>query len=214
MLRRSLLVPWLFVSWMVCNAQQQTVYTYQQLSNVYYAAQKDSLKRAWVCPDVYPERAVQKKFREIWDGRTEFLTSAIEKQHFLYEPEVYDYLQGIIDQIMAANPQRFSARPLLLIDRSSSANAYALGNNVLVVNLGLICFSQTREELALAIAHELSHNLLHHPENGMKEMAEWLKSDEYKNSLKEVLDSKYGRYSRLKKVFQGYSFSRRIVLSG
>jgi hypothetical protein len=206
--RRSLLVPCLFVSWMVCNAQQQPVYTYQQLSNLYYATQKDSLKKAWVCPDVYPERAVQKKFREIWDGRTEFLTSAIEKQHFLYEPEVYDYLQGIINQIMAANPQRFSARPLLLIDRSSSANAYALGNNVLVVNLGLICYSQTREELALAIAHELSHNLLHHPENGMKEMAEWLKSDDYKNSLKEVLDSKYGRYSRLKKVFQGYGFSR------
>jgi Peptidase family M48 len=206
--RQILIATWFCVSWLICTAQQQGVYTYQQLSNVYYAAQKDSLKKAWVCPDAYLDRAVQKKFREIWDERTEFLTAAIEKQHFLYEPEVYSYLQAIVDQIMAASPQRFSAKPLLLIDRSPDVNAYALGSNVLVVNLGLICFSQTREELALALAHELSHNLLTHPENGMREMAEWLKSDDYKNSLKEVLDSKYGRYSRLRKVFEGYSFSR------
>jgi hypothetical protein len=206
--RHVLTIPFLCLSWFAGTAQQQSIYTYQQLSNTYYSSQKDSLKKAWVCPDVYSDRAVQKQLREIWDDRTTFLISAIEKQHFLYEPEVYNYLQSIIDQLIAANPQRFHARPLLLIDRSPVANAYALGNNVLVVNLGLICFVQTREELALALAHELSHNLLSHPENGMKEMAEWLKSDQYKNSMKDVLDSKYGRYSRLKKVFEGYSFSR------
>jgi Zn-dependent protease with chaperone function len=178
-------------------ALAQPLYTYQELSNIYYAPQKDSLKKAWVCPEAFSERAVQKKFREIWDNRTDFMISAIEKQHFVYEPETYGYLQGIINQLIAANTSRFNARPLLLIDRSPVANAYALGSNILVVNLGLICFCQTREELALAIAHELSHNLMKHPENAMQEMAALLASDEYKNSLKEVLDSKYERYSRL-----------------
>ena len=208
MLRAALVLILLCLSWSIVRAQSQSLYTYQQLSNTYYAAQRDSLKKAWVCPHVSDDRNVQKQFRELWEERTNFLAGAMEKQHFIYDPQLDRYLQDIIGQIIAANPQRFSARPLLLIDRSSIANAYALGSDVLVINLGLICFCRTREELALSIAHELSHNIQHHPENGMKETAQWLASDEYKDSLKAVLDSKYERYSRLKKVFQIYRFSR------
>jgi len=208
MLRAALVLPVLFLSWSFVRAQNQPLYTFQQLSDTYYAAQKGSLKKAWICPDVSTDRSVQKKFKELWDERTGFVVTAIEKQHFIYEPGLYQYLQSIIDGLIAANPQRFSSRPLLLIDRSPVANAYALGSNVLVVNLGLIYFVQTREELSLTIAHELSHNILHHPENGMRETAEWLTSDEYKNSMKAVLDSKYERFSRLKKVAQVYGFSR------
>ncbi|HXB08644.1 MAG TPA: M48 family metalloprotease [Puia sp.] len=208
MLRIVLTLLLLSLSWSPVRAQNPPLYTYQQLSGTYFAAQKDSLKKAWTCPTVSSDRGVQRKFREIWDERTSFLVAAIEKQHFLYEPELYQYLQAIIDQLIAANPQYFSARPFLLVDRSSVANAYALGSNVLVMNLGLIRFVGTREELALSIAHELSHNIQHHPENAMKETAEWLESAEYKNSLKAVLDSKYERYSRLKQVFQVYRFSR------
>lgn len=208
MLRAALVVlvfcfPPLFI-----QAQVQSLYTYQQLSGTYYAAQRDSLKKAWVCPEISTDRTVQKKFKELWDDRTSFLVESIDKQHFIYDPGLYGYLQGIINQILAASPQRFSGKPLLLIDRSSVVNAYALGSNVLIVNLGLICFAQTREELALSIAHELSHNILHHPENAMRETAEWLMSDEYKRSMKEIEESKYERYTRLKKVFQVYSFSR------
>jgi Zn-dependent protease with chaperone function len=207
-MRRTIALLVFCLSWSISQSQNQSLYTYQQLSGSYYAAQKDSLKKAWVCPDVSNDRGVQKKFRELWDERTNFLVSAIDKQHFIYEPELARYLQGIIDQIIAANPQRFTNRPLLFMDRSAIANAYALGSNVLVVNMGLIFFCRTREELALSIAHELSHNILRHPENAMKESAEWLESDEYKNSLKAVLDSKYGRYSRLKEVLKVYRFSR------
>jgi len=206
--RTALVLLMLCLSWSLLHAQSPALYTYQQLSNTYYATQRDSLKKAWVCPEVSTDRNIQKKFKEIWEERTNFLVSAIEKQHFIYDPELVHYLQGIIDQLIAANPQRFRARPFLLIDRSSVVNAYALGSDVLVINLGLICFCRSREELALSIAHELSHNIRNHPENAMKETAEWLESDEYKKSLKSVLDSKYERYSRLKKVFQVYRFSR------
>lgn len=60
----------------------------------------------------------------------------------------------------------------------------------------------------MVIAHELSHNILSHADNSMKERAEWFTSKEYENSLNAVLDSKYERYTRLKKLFEGYSFDR------
>lgn len=190
------------------NAQTKTLYNYQDLSHIFYQKQKDSLQKAWVCPSAYKEKETQKKYKEFWEERTDFVTSAIAKDDYVHDSEVYDYIDNIIAQITQANKQMIPVKPFLLIDRSSSVNAYAMGNNVISVNLGLIVFAQSREELSLVIAHELSHNILSHAENAMKQRAEWLTSDEYKKSLTAVLDSKYERLSRLRKVLENYSFSR------
>lgn len=191
-------------------AQAQTISlnNFQELSHSFYEKQKDSLKKAWACPSIFKEKETQKKYKEIWEGRTDFITGVIAEDNFVYDKVVFEYVESIVQQIVQANGQMVRTKPFLLIDRSSSVNAYAIGGNIIAVNLGLISFSRTREELALAIAHELSHNILEHPENAMKQKAEWLTSDEYKESLDAILDSKYQRLSRLKNVFSGYSFSR------
>jgi hypothetical protein len=190
------------------QAQTKTLYNYQELSHLYYEKQKDSLKRAWACPVLYKDKATQKKYKEFWDDRTAFITEAISHDSYVHEKDVVNYIEGIIDQLVQANKQLLPVRPFLLIDRSPSVNAYSIGENIIAVNLGLISFAQTREELALVIAHELSHNILQHTDNAMKQKAEWLTSEEYKKSLDAVLDSKYERLSRLKKVLEGYSFNR------
>jgi len=189
-------------------AQTKGLYDYQDLSKFFYQKQKDSLRKAWVCPSIYKDKTTQKKYKEIWDQRTDFIISAIENDAYVHDKEVYGYVDGIVDQIMQANRKSIPVKPFLLIDRSSSVNAYAIGNNILAVNLGLIAFVNSKEELALAIAHELSHNVLAHAENAMKQRAEWLTSDEYNKSLNAVLDSKYERLSRLKKVLENFTFDR------
>jgi hypothetical protein len=190
------------------KAQPTSLYSYQDLSHFYYAKQRDSLKKAWDCPNSFKDRAAQKKYKEIWDSRTEGILGAINNDDYVHDNEVYTYVDGIVSQITEANRQLVPEKPFLLLDRSSSVNAYAVGGNLLAVNLGIIAFSTSREELALAIAHEMSHNILHHVENAMYQKAEWLSSDEYNQSLHAVLDSKYERLSRLKKVLEGYTFSR------
>jgi Zn-dependent protease with chaperone function len=190
------------------NAQQKNLYSYQELSHFYYQKQKDSLKKTWDCPTIYKDKETQRKYKEMWDSRTAFIADAIAGDHYVRDAEVYNYVQEIISQIVTANKETISVKPFLLIDRSASVNAYAVGGNIIAVNLGLISFSQSREELALAIAHELSHNVLNHSENAMKQRAEMLTSDEYKKSLNAVLDSKYERVTRLRKVLENYSFNR------
>ena len=189
-------------------AQDNGLYTYQDLSHIYYARAKDSLRKAWTCPPLFKDKTTQKKYKEIWDGRTEMITDNINTDDYVHDKEVYSYIESIVHQIADANHQLVPERPLLLIDRSPAVNAYSIGGNVIAVNLGLITFAESREELALAIAHEMSHNILHHAENAMQQKAEWLCSDEYRQSLNAVLDSKYERLSRLRKVFEDYSFSR------
>ena len=190
------------------KAQNSYLYNYQQLSHLYYSSQKDSIKKAWTCPSAFSNKTTQKKYKEIWDSRTDFLVEAIDNDNFVRDQQVYNYIDGIVSQIARSNKELVPVKPLLLIDRSEGVNAYALGGNVISVNLGLISFSQSREELALAIAHELSHNILQHAENAMKQRADWLTSEEYKNSLNDILDSKYERLTRLKKVLETYSFAR------
>jgi hypothetical protein len=207
-LYRSILALTLVVLCAGAHAQVKSLYSYQELSHLYYEKQKDSLKKAWACPDAFKEKATQKKYREIWDQRTEEVTGAISHDDYVHDKEVYAYLEDILRQLIDANKQLMPVKPLLLIDRSPAVNAYATGGNVLAINLGLIAYATTREELALIIAHEMSHNILRHIENAMFTQAEWLGSDEYKKSLNAVLDSKYERYSRLKKVVEGYRFSR------
>ncbi|WP_261387630.1 M48 family metalloprotease [Chitinophaga pinensis] len=117
-------------------------------------------------------------------------------------------MYSIVADLCKGNKGYLPAQPFLVLDRSPSINAYAVGSNVIAVNLGLIQFAQTKEELVLTLAHELSHNILLHAENSMKKRAEWLTSNEYKQSMDEVLDSKYERLTRLKKVFENFSFDR------
>jgi hypothetical protein len=208
MIRKIQLSALLFLAGSGLHAQESGLYTYQDLSHIYYARQKDSLKKSWSCPPEFKDKNTQKKYKDIWDERTESVTAAFSNDDYVHDKEVFNYIDDIVRQISEANHALLPEKPLVLIDRSPSVNAYAMGGNILAVNLGLITFSHTREELALVIAHELSHNILRHYENAMREKAEWLSSDEYRQSLNAVMDSKYERLSRLKKVIEGYSFSR------
>src|ERR1700754_2045179 len=123
------------------NAQIKNLYNYQDLSHLYYEKQKDSLKKAWACPDAFKEKAAQKKYKEIWDQRTEEVTGAIAHDDYVHDKEVYGYIEDILRQLTDANKQLVPVQPFLLIDRSPAVNAYASGSNVLSVNLGLIAYA-------------------------------------------------------------------------
>jgi len=183
-------------------------YDYAALSHLGAVKLRDSLRKNWVAPTVYKDKETQKKFKEFWDSRTDFVATAITNKNFIQEKETFQYVENIVSQLQKANPILIKQKPILLIDRSGAVNAYSMGSHLIAVNLGLIAFSSSREELALVMAHELAHDILNHAENSMKERAEWLTSDEYKKSLNQVLDSKYERYSRLKKLMEGYTFNR------
>jgi hypothetical protein len=190
------------------RAQVSNPYEYAMLSHKAYANLRDSLKKNWVAPAQYKDKETQKKFREIWEERTDFIVSAINDKDFVREEALYQYLDGLLQQLQNSNKLLIPRKPVLLIDRSSAVNAYSMGGGLIAVNLGLITFAGSREEIALVLAHELAHDVLDHANRSMRERAEWLTSDEYKKSLNEVLDSRYERYTRLKKVMENFTFNR------
>ncbi len=84
---------------------------------------------------------------------------------YLDDPVLVDYLQAIWKPLLAAGRARGDVPPELserlawelLINRVKDVNAFALPGGYMGVNLGLIAVTETPEELASVLAHEMSH---------------------------------------------------------
>jgi hypothetical protein len=166
------------------------------------------LKKNWVCPSLFQNKTTQSKFKEFWDSRTDFVIQSMAANEYIKDDAILSYVGDIVKDIAKTNPDYIKGLPSLLIDRNEKVNAYSVGNNLIIINAGMIAFCQSREELALAIAHELAHEYLQHSVNSMKESATLVTSENYKKSLESILDSEYERLTKLKKVMTSYSFNR------
>src|SRR5260221_308291 len=144
------------------NAQVKNLYSYQDLSHFYYEKQKDSLKKAWACPDAFKKKEAQRQYKELWDRRTDAVTGAIAGNDYVHEQEVYGYIEAILRQITDANKDMVPVKPLLLIDRSPAINAYSTGGNGHSFDTPVIVSPTSRGENARLPAPGLLHNSMHH----------------------------------------------------
>src|SRR5688572_30474613 len=84
---------------------------------------------------------------------------------YIDDPVLVDYVQAIWQPLMAAARVRGELTPELderfawqvLLGRDRSINAFALPGGYLGVHLGLIAVTDSRDELATVLGHELSH---------------------------------------------------------
>ncbi len=84
---------------------------------------------------------------------------------YIDDPVLADYIQSLWDPLLAAARQRgdlgaeleerFAWR--ILLSRDRSVNAFAVPGGWLGLHLGLVAVTQTRDEVASVLAHELSH---------------------------------------------------------
>ncbi len=84
---------------------------------------------------------------------------------YVQDPLLQEYLEGIWDPLVKAarhlgqigeeTQARFAWEPFLVRDRS--VNAFALPGGFVGTHLGLIAMTNSRDELASVLAHELSH---------------------------------------------------------
>ncbi len=183
-------------------------YSFTDLGGKYYLTLQNEIRKNKPAAAIFSDKKAQKKYTELHDERRKTIISGFTENNFVYQKDIADYLAAIAADLQKSNTSLFPEQPVILLDRSDVVNAYALGDNIVVINMGLLLFVQSREELALILAHELSHNILRHSENSLKETAARLSSDEYNDSINAVLDSRYERLSRLKKIVIGYSANR------
>ena len=140
-------------------------YRLQELSGKSYSKFSDSLKKRKDCPKYFENKKTQKEFEKSWLFRNEQMAKALTNNNYVKDEVVLPYIQGIVNDIVSDNKNLIPFNYTVLLDRSIVANATSFGEHIISVNAGIVMSSRSREELALYIAHELSHDILKHSEN-------------------------------------------------
>lgn len=77
-------------------------------------------------------------------------------QHYLDDPEIVDYINGLGYRLVAHSPDADEAFEFFLVD-DASINAFALPGAFIGVHTGLIVNSASESELGAVLAHEVAH---------------------------------------------------------
>ncbi len=111
-----------------------------------------------------------KRLAKINDERFTELREGVEDSLYLFHPELQNYLDKLMAEIVRAN--NLEVDPLVLIRRSHLPNAASLGGAVFTVNLGLFKSMETSDEIAFVLCHEMAHDQLKHQEESTLEFCQ------------------------------------------
>ncbi|MCB9241727.1 MAG: M48 family metalloprotease [Flavobacteriales bacterium] len=84
----------------------------------------------------------------------------ITSGYVLFGDDISRYINTLGQEILAANHLSDSLRFYVL--RSTDFNAFSTDQGVIFITIGAIAGSETREELAFVMCHEIAHYLSHH----------------------------------------------------
>ena len=123
----------------------------------------------------------------------------------LLDPVLNPYVQDVFQQIMRANPQLPAAR--LVLSRNPEPNAHAVGNSIVLLNLGLLARLENESQLAFVLCHELAHMQARHLETGLREQLTTIHSKELKDEVRRIVAEEYNISSKLKALALGMSLN-------
>ena len=129
--------------------------------------------------------------------RNDFIKARITEEYFLSGSYIDRYVQQIAKEILSKNPE-LSYGITVLVSRDPEPNAYALGNGIVIFNIGMLKRLHTEAEIAFILCHEFSHDYLHHGNNDLYKTAERIVDKELEEQLKAAVKEEY---NTKKKVF-------------
>lgn len=142
----------------------------------------------------YPAKNVKKVLTQSYNRVNNEFINKINNGFFIKDSFYEDRINTLFKKIVDANPQyKALASTKILLSFSDTPNAYAMGDGFVVVNLPLLGNLKNEYELAFIICHELAHNLLNHPSDGLLEYAKTQTSHEIKKQTHEIDKNKYNK---------------------
>ena len=134
------------------------------------------------------------RISKVFKNRDEKIIEMVEDSAFIFNYEIKNKLNNVLDHIYITNPEINSTNYYFFINNSMLPNAACYGDGMFQINLGLFTKLDSDDELAFVICHEIAHKLLEHPLKGVTKNVSVLNSKETKSKIKEIKKNKYGQY--------------------
>jgi len=133
-------------------------------------------------------KAVETSYKEL----SENFNKNIQKGLFADQKNYRVLLDDILLKIKNNNSNFENiSETKILISFGASPNAYAIGNDIIVLFVPLIKKIETEEQLAFIMCHEIAHNILQHSYKGLIERADLENSSDIRKQTQVIKSKRY-----------------------
>jgi Zn-dependent protease with chaperone function len=144
--------------------------------------------------------------KSLYDQRFEYVVDSFNEGSFMVDHPLTSTLREIAARIYESNPDL--PRDLNIYTFSSSApNAVSFGEGTICIMLGLLERVETEDQIAYILCHEFAHYYANHAEKNFARLAALNYDKELKKKINDITTRPYGRYSRLKALFNSLDLS-------
>jgi len=144
--------------------------------------------------------------KTLYAQRSDYLIKTFNEDYFMVDDEISIYLKSVLGKIYDANPG-LSREAAVHGYRSASPNAISFGEGTIGVMLGLLERIESEDVLAFVLCHELAHYHQGHTAKKIEELADLNYDRVLKRQIDAINASPYGRYTRLKALFNSLDLS-------
>lgn len=140
---------------------------------------------------------------DIYEKKHEQLIKEINNNEYHINNRYTDYCAQLLADLKENNPGTLSEDMMLLVSKSPHLNAYDIGNQIIVVNMGTFSFLENEEQLKSILGHEAAHSILDHVGQNIKGIVRGNLSKESKKEVREIYRTRFNRNK------QGVELSKR-----
>lgn len=152
---------------------------------------------------------VKRSIVAAYNDQFDDLVRDFKKGELYFDTNNQDYLQQLLDNIIASNPELKKDKINIHFSRATSPNAYSVGDGTLIVQMGLFSCLNNEAELVSVICHEVSHFKLNHRNASIKRHYENLYSKETRKEEREIVRMKYNKQKLAENFMKDIVYSRK-----
>jgi hypothetical protein len=205
-IRRSLSVLFLFWSFTGSSQQQPFIPTPEDsvmLNTLLQKCKQQYQSQIDLLPSLYKKDLVA-VYQQRWDN----IRHCFDSKEVYTNTSAQDYLNRLVAVIRKNNPN-LSANFNCYFSRSAVPNAAYIGEGIILFNMGLFERLDNEGQAVFVLCHEISHFLLHHSENSIRQYVATINSEEVQAELHKIKNSEYRKREQLQRLVKGLTFDSR-----
>lgn len=136
------------------------------------------------------KKALVAKLKE---NQSRIMDNLFLEDQLIFNTDFNTFLKTSLDSIKLYNPKLKNADYKVLLSRSPSPNAYSVGYNTIVVNMGLFKYLKNKYQIIAVLLHEIAHDYKAHGFNSTLQYVNDELSGKNKRELENLKNERYNR---------------------